>query len=144
MADLTAKFKLLENDSKAPTRAYSSDSGWDLYSYEDIIINPKQTANVYTGVAVCVSEGWGYTLRGRSSLNRSGVHLAMGTMDANYVGPIRALLFNVSDTPYTIKRGDRIAQIVFEKIWDVDMIEVKDFELPEGVRGSNGFGSSGR
>lgn len=142
--DVEIQFKLMESDAQAPTRAHETDSGWDLYSYEDAIILPKQTANLYTGVAICAPPGWGYTIRGRSSLNKRGVQTALGTVDANYCGKLFVLLYNVSNSEYQIHKGDRIAQIVFERVHNITLKQVDEFALPEGSRGAKGFGSSGR
>ncbi len=144
MEPIAIKFKRMEPDAKAPTKAYQTDSGWDLYAYHGTTIKPKQTANIYTGVAVCAPPGWGYTIRGRSSMNKKGIQTSFGTVDAHYSGKLYTLLFNVSDVEYEIKPGDKIAQIVFEKVYDIKLEEVTEFDLPEGSRGTSGFGSSGR
>lgn len=140
---IKVQFKLMEPDAKAPTKAHPTDSGWDLYAYHGVTLNPKQTANVYTGLAVCPPEGWGYTIRGRSSLNKRGIQTALGTVDPFYSGKLYALLYNVSNEPYTINPGDRIVQIVFEKLYDIQLEQVVEFDLPDGARGAKGFGSSG-
>lgn len=149
----TVQFKLLEPDSMKPTKAHPTDAGWDLYAYPKtswgardthLEIEPKMTANVYTGVAVCTPRGWGYSIRGRSSLNKVGVQTLLGTIDPDYCGPLFALLYNSGSSAYRVKWGERIAQIVFEPIHEVTMWEVKTFDLPPGARGEKGFGSSGR
>jgi dUTP pyrophosphatase len=149
---IRVQFKLLEEGAKTPTKANNTDTGWDLYAYPvdvngralpEIVLPPRQTMNIYTGIAVCTPRGWGYSLRGRSSLNKKGIQTLYGTIDPYYTGKLFALLYNGSDLPYVIRRDDRIAQIVFERVFDVQLDEVADFVLPDGARGAKGFGSSG-
>lgn len=142
--DLIVQFKLLEPDSQPPFRAHASDAGFDLYAHHNCTIKPKETVNVYTGVAVVVPDGWFYSLRGRSSLNKAGIQTLLGTCDAHYSGKLFALLYNGGAEPYDVKKGERVAQIVFERVPHVEMVEVQEFELPPGARGARGFGSSGR
>lgn len=149
------QFELLEEDAREPTKANNSDTGWDLYAYplskgdsgdrlESVIIQPQQTLNIYTGVAVCTPRGWGYSLRGRSSLNKKGIQTLYGTIDSFYSGKLFALLYNGGETAYTIKKHDRIAQIVFEKVHEeIKLVKVKKIIVPPGSRGDKGFGSSG-
>lgn len=140
---VTVKFKKLEPDALAPTKAHDHDSGYDLYAHHDVLIPARQNINIYTGIAICTPPGWGYTIRGRSSLNKKGVQTSLGTVDPQYSGPLYALLFNTTDNDYIVEAGHKIAQIVFERIYDIDMIEVDEFKLPATARGSKGFGSSG-
>lgn len=152
------QLELMEPDSCEPTKAHDSDTGYDLYAYpldgpggesgnsiESVTIQPQQSVNIYTGVAVCTPRGWGYSLRGRSSLNKKGVQTLLGTIDAFYSGKLYALLYNGGKNEYTIKKGDRIAQIVFERVHEeIKLVRVPKIEVPKGARGTKGFGSSGR
>lgn len=158
VVQIPVQLELMESDSHEPTKAYDSDTGYDLYAYpldgpdgesgksiESIVIESQQSVNVYTGVAVCTPRGWGYSLRGRSSLNKKGIQTLLGTIDAYYSGKLFALLFNGGKKPYTIKKGDRIAQIVFERVHEeIVLKKVPKIIVPTGARGNNGFGSSGR
>lgn len=142
--DVVVQYKLVESDAKSPTRAYKTDSGWDVYAYEDIIIKSKDINNVYVGVSICAPKNYGYTMRGRSSLNRVGVYTAFGTIDSFYSGKLFVLMYNFSTTDYLVKKGQKIAQIVFERVVPVNMVMVNDIVVPENARGGNGFGSSGK
>lgn len=138
------QYKLLEPDAKIPTRAYNTDSGWDVYSQEDVLIKSKDINNVYTGISICAPLKYGYTMRGRSSLNKIGVYTAFGTIDSFYSNKLFVLMYNFSNEDYYVKKGQKIAQVVFERVYDVDMVKVSDIKVPEGSRGGNGFGSSGK
>jgi dUTP pyrophosphatase len=155
---IPVQLELMELDSREPTKAHDSDTGYDLYAYpldgpdgesgnsiESITVESQQSVNIYTGVAVCTPRGWGYSLRGRSSLNKKGIQTLLGTIDAYYSGKLFALLYNGGKKAYTIKKGDRIAQIVFERVYEeIELIKVKKIVVPHGARGAKGFGSSGR
>lgn len=155
---IPVQLELMEPDSREPTRAHNTDTGYDLYAYpldgpggesgnsiETITIESQNSVNIYTGVAVCTPKGWGYSLRGRSSLNKKGIQTLLGTIDAYYSGKLFALLYNGTPYKYTIHKGDRIAQIVFEKVHEeIELVKVSKIQVPEGARGNKGFGSSGR
>lgn len=134
---------MVEPDAKHPTRAYKTDSGWDVYAQEDIIIKAKDINNVYVGISICSPSNYGYTMRGRSSVNKAGVYTAFGTIDAWYSGKLFVLMYNFGTENYTVKKGQKIAQIVFERVVPVNMVEVKEIVVPSNSRGGNGFGSSG-
>jgi dUTP pyrophosphatase len=109
------------------------------------VLAPMERALVPTGIAVSIPEGYEGEVRPRSGLAvNAGVTVlnAPGTIDADYRGEVKVILINLGNTPFEIRKGDRIAQIVFKKVaralWD----EVDD--LPETDRGAGGFGSTGR
>lgn len=132
-------------NAKRPTRAHPTDAGLDFYALEDATLYVGQRVAVDTGIAVAIPTGHVGKLYGRSSLGANhGVTLAnaVGIIDADYRGSIVAVLANHGQVPYYVHAGDRIAQLVVEPIVTPTVVEVE--ALPGTVRGSGGFGSSGR
>jgi len=139
----------LSPGAKMPTRATDGSSGWDLYALEDELLTDCDydldgPHTVRTGVRISLPPGWEAQVRPRSGLSKLGVVSAFGTVDADYRGEIGVLLTGSRDH-YVIKAGDRIAQLVFQRVPTVRLVEVADVaELGETARGEAGFGSSGR
>jgi len=129
-----------------PAYAHPGDAGADLCAAEDVELPPGGRATVGTGVAVAVPEGHAAFVHPRSGLAaRHGITLvnAPGTVDAGYRGEVRVVLLNTDPAePFTIRRGDRIAQLVVQPVTRVRFLEVA--ELPASPRGEGGFGSTGR
>lgn len=162
------KVKLLHPEAQAPTVAHAgSDLGFDLYSIEDVVLEPGVPVKVRTGIAVEGPPGWGFVLGDRSSMAAKGVTYAGGRIDAGYRGEILVCLVNVNQSRYsvrstrdcsgsiidvslehtdvsvTIRRGDKIAQMSpFEAHTQLEVSVVE--ELSATTRGVNGFGSTGR
>jgi len=134
-------------DLPLPERATSSSAGLDLRAAVDqgLELAPGQRATVPTGISVAIPPGFEGQVRARSGLAaRHGIALvnAPGTIDADYRGEIQVILINLGDKPFSISRGDRIAQLV---IAPVALCEWEPVEsLHETGRGQGGFGSTGR
>lgn len=127
-----------------PTIGNPGDAGYDLRSSGDIVIEPGKRALVPTGIRVAIPSGFVGLVHPRSGVAiNSGVTVlnAPGTIDSGYRGEIMVPLINHSDQPFSISRGDRIAQIVFQRFESVRFVSVT--ELPGSHRGSQGFGSTG-
>ena len=128
-----------------PTRAHPGDAGVDLHSAVDLELPPGRRQLVGTGVAVAIPVGMVGLIHPRSGLAaRTGLSIANtpGTIDAGYRGEIKACLINHDpDTPITIARGDRIAQLVVQRVELPEFTEVA--ELDDTSRGTGGHGSSG-
>jgi dUTP pyrophosphatase len=139
------KIKLLPG-GKIPTKANEFASGFDLYAnfgeLDCLSILPGEVIKIRTGVCLEIPVGLEAVLRPRSGLSSKGVYVATGTIDCDYRGEISAVLANVSMKPYKVTNGDRIAQIVFQIVPSVSLVEVS--ELSETERGDKGFGSSGK
>ena len=134
--------KLLENNAKMPTRANVNDAGWDLYSTVDIVIPSKQRNTVKTGIALEIPESMAGLIWPRSGLSvKKGIDVLAGVVDSGYRGEIMVCLYNTSDEDVSISHGDRIAQIIFQEIPRIVMINQE--ELGSSQRGDKGFGSSG-
>jgi dUTP pyrophosphatase len=129
-----------------PAYAHAGDAGLDLYAREAVTLAPGARAAVGTGVAIALPPGYAGFVLPRSGLAlRHGVSKVNtpGLVDAGYRGEIRVLLINHDpSTPVTLARGDRIAQLVVQRVERVELVEVET--LPESARGEGGFGSSGR
>jgi dUTP pyrophosphatase len=129
-----------------PAYAHPGDAGADLCAAEDVELPPGGRATVGTGVAVAVPEGHAAFVHPRSGLaSRHGITVvnAPGTVDAGYRGEVRVVLLNTDQRePFTVRRGDRIAQLVVQPVTRVRFLEVA--ELPASPRGEGGFGSTGR
>lgn len=148
--DLTAprevlRMRRLDPDLPLPARAHSEDAGIDLHAAEDCELAPGHRQLVGTGVAVAIPVGYVGLVHPRSGLAaRAGLSIvnAPGTIDAGYRGEIKVNLINL-DTSETIRieRGDRIAQLLIQRVELWDVVEVS--ELDESDRGEGGHGSTG-
>lgn len=136
--------KILDPLGKLPTRSRTTDAGYDLHSIMDISVPPHGAANVSTGIAVSAPEGYYYTIDGRSGLAMRGIIPFRGIIDSTYCGPLMVALLNFSDVEYKVCVGDRIAQIILHEMVHHDIIEVAEFSEEYNIRGTKGFGSSGR
>ncbi len=135
----------LDPDLPLPTYAHAGDAGADLVAARDVTLAPGERTMVGTGIAVALPEGYAAFVHPRSGLAaRHGVSIvnAPGTVDAGYRGEINVLLVNTDlREPVHLRRGDRIAQLVVQRVERAAFREVA--ELPETVRGTDGFGSTG-
>lgn len=136
----------LDRELPIPTYAKPGDAGADIYSRIDLTIGPGERALVPTGISIAIPVGYAAFAHPRSGLAiKYGVSMvnAPGTIDAGYRGELQIILINHDlNESFIIKRGDRIAQLVFQKVESAEFIEVE--ELPGSGRGSGGFGSTGR
>jgi len=138
----------LKNSEGLPIPHYQTEhsAGVDLYAAVagETIIEAGMWKLVPTGIAIAIPEGYEGQVRPRSGLalkHGIGMLNAPGTIDADYRGEIGIILFNFSTTPFSIHRGDRIAQIVFAKIEKAKLVRVD--VLSETARGEGGFGHTG-
>ena len=137
----------LENGCKnfCPKKAHPDDAGYDLYSRIDAVLEPLSGMAIPVGFAMELPTGYEAQIRPRSGLaakHHITVTNSPGTIDANFRGEVKAILYNLGKEPFTIKRGDRIAQMVICKLPEIELVEAT--ELSETDRGSGGFGSSGK
>ena len=128
-----------------PKKAHIDDAGYDLYSRIDAVLEPLSGMVIPVGFAIEVPPGYEAQIRPRSGLaakHHITVTNSPGTVDANYRGEVNAILFNLGKAPFTIKRGDRIAQMVIAELPVVELAVCS--ELSESSRGEGGFGSTGK
>jgi|SRR5690625_118133 len=163
----TVGFKRLSDSATIPTKAHATDSGFDLYASEDVIIEPGETAIVPTGIAVELPAGYEAQVRPRSGVTvNTKLRVQLGTIDNGYTGEIGVIVDNIYDetterfsnfelidgsvTParrnvmdgaYLIRKGDRLAQLIIQYIPNTYAIELE--ELKTTYRGGKGFGSTG-
>jgi dUTP pyrophosphatase len=132
-------------DLPLPSYAHDGDAGLDLRAAETLEVVPRARVAVPTGLRIAVPDGWVGLVHPRSGLaRRHGLTVANapGTIDAGYRGDLLVLLVNLGDEPVTVERGDRIAQLLLQRVGRASIVEVSD--LDGTTRGQGGFGSSGR
>ncbi len=128
-----------------PARAREDDAGLDLYAAQAVTIEPGSRVLVPTGIALAIPPGYAGFVLPRSGLAlRHGITAlnTPGLIDAGYRGEVKVLLINHDRAAATIARGDRIAQLVIQRVEPAKLVEVD--ELPPSDRGGGGFGSTGR
>lgn len=137
--------KRLDSQLPLPRYAHDGDAGLDLYSSESVDILPGHRALIGTGVAVGIPEGYAGFLQPRSGLAlRSGLSFVNtpGLIDSHYRGEVKVIAINLDpNSTISIARGDKIAQLVIQRIERMEIAEVD--ELDDTARGEGGFGSTG-
>ncbi|MFH1241418.1 MAG: dUTP diphosphatase [Pseudomonadota bacterium] len=148
MERVPVKFKRLREDKDLLLPTYESEgsSGMDIRAYvkEPVLLSPGEIRLIPTGLAVSVPRGYEAQIRPRSGLAfRHGIGLvnSPGTIDSDYRGELGIILINWGSEPFTIRKGDRVAQMVISKIYRADTLEVN--ELDKTSRGEGGFGHTG-
>jgi dUTP pyrophosphatase len=153
--------KKLTPNATLPSKAYHTDAGWDLYAviplstvsegpFNTVTISenfgmdlmPNVPVCVSTGIAVAIPHGYYGRIASRSGLASKGINVCGGVVDSQYRGEVKVILLNSTNKPYTIKHGDRIAQMIVEFVNLNPIVEVDDLSFTD--RGQNGFGSSGQ
>ena len=133
---------LLNQNAKAPTKAHSSDAGWDLYAVNSTVISQHQRQTIETGIALEIPDGFVGLIWPRSGLSvKQGVDVLAGVVDSGYRGEIKVCLYNTSSDNVVIESGDRVAQILIQPVSQMGMVIVDTLSNTE--RGDGGFGSSG-
>jgi dUTP pyrophosphatase len=136
------KVKLLSPDAKVPTRATEFSAGLDLSSIEDTVVPANKWIAIPTGISIQIPKDCYARIAPRSGLAfKYGIQVGAGVADSDYTGEIKVILFNHGSSDFEVKKGDRIAQLIFEKIYTDYFVEVE--ELDDTVRGDGGFGSTG-
>ncbi|KAI0842830.1 deoxyuridine 5'-triphosphate nucleotidohydrolase [Hypoxylon sp. FL0890] len=134
--------KKLSPSAKLPTRGSAFAAGYDLYASQATTIPSRGKALVETDISIAVPAGTYGRVAPRSGLaSKHFIDTGAGVIDADYRGPVKVLLFNHSETDFPVAVGDRIAQLIVERIYTPEVVEVQ--ELEESVRGAGGFGSTG-
>lgn len=133
---------LLDHGAFPLIRAHEDDAGLDIRSPVDVIIKPHASVLIDTGVHVAVPAGCVGFLKSKSGLMCNHDITSDGTVDAGYTGSIRVKLFNHGEWHYTVRRGDKITQLVVQRC-EFPNVEIVN-SLPETARGAGGLGSTGR
>ena len=139
--------KKLDPEVKLPEYKTNGASGMDLKAFikKPINLKPKTSSLIPTGLSVAFVEDYEIQIRPRSGLaakNNITVLNTPGTIDSDYRGEIKVIIYNHGDTDFVINNGDRIAQMVLSPVIRMELEEVKD--LPKTIRGEGGFGSTGK
>ena len=137
--------KRLDPSVELPSYAYAGDAGLDLRASEDVVLQPFERRLISTGLAIAIPEGYAGFVQPRSGMAlKKGLSMANtpGLIDSHYRGELKVVAVNLdAQEPIEIQKGERIAQLVIQKVPVVDLVEVE--ELDETDRGAGGFGSSG-
>ena len=146
MKNLQVLITRLDESIPLPQYAKGGDAGADIVSRIDITLKPGERALVPTGISIALPDGYAAFVHPRSGLAiKHGVTMvnAPGTVDAGFRGELQCIMINHdAHESITFKKGDRIAQLVIQKVERAEFIEVRD--LPGSGRGTDGFGSTGR
>ena len=137
------KVALIHPDAKPPTRKFLGDAGHDLHSCENVVIPPNTRQLVSTGIKIQIPNDCYARIAPRSGLAVNYIDVGAGVVDSSYFGTLKVLIINNSYNPFTISIGDRIAQLVLEKIYNTTFEQVVESELTQTHRGEGGFGSTG-
>ncbi|KAM4121945.1 hypothetical protein ACJW30_01G044300 [Castanea mollissima] len=136
------RVKKLSEKAVLPSRGSPLSAGYDLSSATETKVPARGKALVPTDLSIAIPEGTYARVAPRSGLTwKHSIDVGAGVIDADYRGPVGVILFNHSDVDFEVKVGDRIAQLIIEKIMTPDVVEVED--LDSTVRGEGGFGSTG-
>ena len=139
--------KKLDPSVKLPEYKTSGASGMDLIAFlkKPINIEPKKSSLIPTGLSVAFSENYEIQIRPRSGLaakKNISVLNTPGTIDSDYRGEIKVIIYNHGDTDFMVNNGDRIAQMILTPVIKMKLEETD--KLPETIRGEGGFGSTGK
>ena len=142
---ISLPIKRLDDSVELPTYAYEGDAGLDLRASESVVLRPFERRLIGTGLAVAIPDGYAGFVQPRSGLAlKHGLSMANthGLVDAHYRGELKVCAINLDpNNDIHISRGDRIAQLVIQRVPVVDLVEVKELDVTD--RGIGGFGSSG-
>ena len=140
------KIKMMEGcEDLLPAKAHADDAAFDLKAREEVEMEPGKPVLVPTGVFMELPVGYEAQVRPRSGLSYKHALTVLnspGTIDAGYRGEVKVIMLNAGLEPYSVKRGDRVAQMVIAKLPEVEIQAVD--ELSDSTRGEGGFGSTGK
>ena len=141
---MTLRFRKVHPDAVLPSYAHPSDAGMDVRSVEELTIAPGKRALVHTGLVMLLPPMYEAQVRPRSGLAlKSGVTVlnTPGTIDSGYRGEVGVILANFGEADFSVRPGDKIAQIVIAPVTQPEIVETS--EVDETDRGAGGFGSTG-
>ena len=136
------RFVKLNEDAITPTKANKSDAGFDLYASHGAILEKHTHKLIKTGIAMQIPKGYVGLIWPRSGMAyKHGIAVFAGVIDSGYRGDIGVILYNSQYNDYNVEKGDRIAQLVLQKVEDFELLEVSDLNNTD--RSEAGFGSTG-
>ncbi|NXQ92071.1 DUT protein, partial [Nyctibius grandis] len=137
------RFTKLSENASAPSRGSARAAGYDLYSAYDCVIPPMEKAVVKTDIQIALPSGCYGRVAPRSGLAaKHFIDVGAGVIDEDYRGNVGVVLFNFGKETFEVKKGDRIAQLICERIYYPELEEVQ--ALDDTERGEGGFGSTGK
>ena len=134
---------LKDRHAIVPVRAHADDAGADLFATEDLSLEPFVVVRTDTMLAIEIPKGSVGMIVGRSSMNAKGVLTHKGTIDSGYRGTLGVILQNLTQNTISIRKGERLAQLLVIKVETPDFVSV-DRRLSASSRGEGGFGSTGK
>ncbi|KAI1280898.1 Deoxyuridine 5'-triphosphate nucleotidohydrolase [Halotydeus destructor] len=136
------RFKMLTKNATKPSKGSPLSAGFDLYSAYDYVIPAKGKGLVATDLQIAIPDNCYGRIAPRSGLAvKNFIDVGAGVVDSDYRGNVQIVLFNFNDTEFAVKKGDRVAQLICERIELPELVEEES--LDDTVRGANGFGSTG-
>ncbi len=144
---IEVRVSAVDSKAKIPTRGSEYAAGWDLYAIEDTEVPFRKSVKIRTGIHVAIPVGYEGQVRSRSSLGKKGLILphGIGTIDSDYRGELFVLMTWIGEhDSYTVREGERVAQLLISPIPEIHFKEVNIEELGKTDRGEGGFGSTGK
>ena len=136
------QIKKIHPDAKIPQFALSGDAAMDLFSVQDVVLKPGERISCATGIAMKIPEGYAALIWDKSGpSHKFGIKTLGGVIDSNYIGEWFIGLINLGQADFEIQKGQKIAQVLFQKVEHPEIEEVT--ELVQTVRGDGAFGSTG-
>jgi len=136
------KVKKVQMDAKLPQYGHMGDAGLDLFSSIDFVLEKGQVEAIPSGIKVAIPDGFVGLIWDKSGVSLKGVHRLAGVIDSGYRGEVKVVMINLSDKPFAIDKGMKIAQMLVQPITLVRVVETED--LDDTSRGEGGFGSTGK
>ena len=135
------KVKKIHQDAKIPFYHHKGDAGMDIFSCDRCVLEAGETKPIPTGIQIAVPDGYVGLIWDKSGVSLKGIHRLAGVVDSGYRGEVKVVLTNLGDKPFVIEKGMKIAQLLIQKIEEVEVVEAE--ELDGTSRGEKGFGSTG-
>lgn len=135
------KIKKLTKTAKLPKYALPGDAGMDLFAREKLILKPGEEKVIWVGIAMAIPYGYVGLVWDKGGIGKKGIKTLGGVVDSNYRGEVCCLLMNLSKEKYVIEKGDKVAQLIIQKMEIPTFVEVDD--LDDSSRGEKCFGSTG-
>ncbi len=136
------KVKRLHPDAKLPGYGHKGDAGLDLYTNTDLVLKPGDIVPVSTGIVTAIPSGYVGLIWDKSGISLKGVHRLAGVVDSGYRGEIKVVMVNLGQSDYVIEKGMKIAQMLIQAVFEVEVVEAESLE--DTSRGAGGFGSTGK
>ncbi len=136
------KAKKIQPDAKLPRYGHKGDAGLDLFSSIGRVLEKGQVEAIPTGIRVAIPDGYVGLVWDKSGVSLKGVHRLAGVIDSGYRGEVKVVMVNLSDAPFVIDKGMKIAQMLVQPVTTVHVVEAED--LDDTSRGEGGFGSTGK